>query len=108
MLHFAAFQSALPLDSNATHRISIVSRIALAVVEVMTAFVDWINISFIMEKNGLLVQLLCLMLRQSSLQLSAAECLLAVVGRRGRVEDRKPILVLYNEDAMATILSAAV
>ncbi|XP_046567749.1 LOW QUALITY PROTEIN: exportin-5-like [Haliotis rubra] len=83
-------------------------RVSEAVLSTLTGFVDWVNMSHIVERDGRLLQLLCLLLSDSSLQLSAAECLLLIVSRKGKLEERKPLLVLFSEDAMATILNAAV
>ncbi|KAK7104837.1 exportin-5-like [Littorina saxatilis] len=78
-----------------------------SVLSTLTGFVDWVNISHIIDDNGRLLRLLCEMLSDQSLQLHAAECLLLIVGRKGKVEDRKPILVLFSPVAMKAILDAA-
>ncbi|KAK6181164.1 hypothetical protein SNE40_009086 [Patella caerulea] len=84
------------------------NRVSQSVLMTLTGFVDWVNMSHIVENNGRLLQLLCLLLDDSSLQLHAAECLLLVVSRKGKLEDRKPILILFSEGAMSTILTAAI
>ena len=69
-------------------------RVLLLVTELMTALVDWINISLVMEDNGMLLQLLLEMLSLAAdmrIQLAAVECLLAVTGRR------VIFLVLYSQ-----------
>uniref|UniRef100_A0A8C9VMM6 Exportin 5 n=1 Tax=Scleropages formosus TaxID=113540 RepID=A0A8C9VMM6_SCLFO len=43
---------------------------------------------------------------ETELQLEAAECLLIAVSRKGKLEDRKPLMVLFNDVAMHYILSA--
>lgn len=58
------------------------SRIAVAAVETITAFTDWINISHIIDQDGRLLRLLCAMLDDVNLRLNAVECLLAIVNRR--------------------------
>ncbi|ESO90188.1 hypothetical protein LOTGIDRAFT_192362 [Lottia gigantea] len=85
-----------------------VNKVSQAVLMTLTGFVDWVPMSHIVENNGLLLQLLCLLLNESSLQLHSAECLLLIVSRKGKLEDRKPILILFCEDAMSTILTAAI
>ncbi|XP_076464074.1 exportin-5-like [Babylonia areolata] len=78
-----------------------------SVLSTLTGFVDWVNITHIIDDNGRLLQLLCEMLGDQNLQLYAAECLLLIVSRKGKVEDRKPILVLFSPLAMKAILDAA-
>ena len=59
--------------------------IMLAVVELITALADWISMTLLMDECGLLLQLLIEMLSMTgdvTMQLSAAECLLAITGRK--------------------------
>ena len=59
--------------------------VVLSVVELITALGDWISITLLMEEGGLLLQLLIQMLSLTgdvTVQLSAAECLLAISGRK--------------------------
>ncbi|XP_013417289.1 exportin-5 [Lingula anatina] len=83
-------------------------KVAQAVLMALTGYLDWISWSLVFANNDmLLLQYLCLLLSDSSLQLHAAECLLIIVNRKGKLEDRKPLLALFSEGAMSTILSAA-
>ena len=57
----------------------------LAVVELVMALSDWISMTLLMEDGGLLLQLLIEMLTMTedvTVQLSAADCLLAITGRK--------------------------
>ncbi|KAI0243017.1 Exportin-5 [Lamellibrachia satsuma] len=83
-------------------------RVAQAVLCTLSAYVDWISMTYIADNSGLLLQMLCTMLHDDYLQLPAAECLLIITNRKGKVEDRKPLLILFNDDAMSIILTAAI
>ncbi|XP_033734576.1 exportin-5-like [Pecten maximus] len=78
-------------------------RVSQALLTTLAGYLDWINMDHIFSQNALLLQILCLLLSNSNLQLYAAECLLIIVSRKGKVEDRKPLLVLFSEDAMSII-----
>ncbi|KAK2183970.1 hypothetical protein NP493_288g00016 [Ridgeia piscesae] len=83
-------------------------KVAQAVLCTLSAYVDWISMTYIVDNSGLLLQMLCAMLHDNFLQLPAAECLLTITNRKGKIEDRKPLLILFNDDAMSTILNAAI
>ncbi|GFS26626.1 exportin-5 [Elysia marginata] len=80
-------------------------RICLAVLDTFTAFVDWVMIDHITESQ--ILPLMCSLLTDKELCLKASECLLLIVGRKGRTCERKPLLVLFDEDAMSVLLQAA-
>ncbi|XP_061183399.1 exportin-5-like [Saccostrea echinata] len=82
-------------------------RVSEAVLYTLAGYLDWVSMSLIFTNNSVLLQMLCLLLGNSSLQLLAAECLLTIVGRKGKVEERKPLLVLFSDEAMKIILSTA-
>ncbi|KAI8477689.1 Exportin-5 [Branchiostoma belcheri] len=82
-------------------------RVAQAVLKTLCGYVEWVSVSHVFANDGKLVESLCLLLGQREFQLHAAECLLLLVNRRGRTEERKPLLLLFNDGAMDTILSAA-
>ncbi|KAL5008996.1 hypothetical protein ScPMuIL_014577 [Solemya velum] len=83
-------------------------RVSEAVLETLNGYLDWVNMTLIFMRDGLLLQVLCLLLSMESLQLHAAECLLIIVSRKGKLEERKPLLILFSEDAMSVIWNAAV
>ncbi|KAH9505183.1 Exportin-5 [Bulinus truncatus] len=80
-------------------------KICQCVLDTLTAFVDWININHITEAN--LLPLLCSLLLDKNLCLRASECLLLIVGRKGKISERKPIMVLFSQEAMTVLLQAA-
>ncbi|XP_065943324.1 exportin-5 [Magallana gigas] len=82
-------------------------RVSEAVLYTLAGYLDWVSMNLIFTNNSVLLQMLCLLLGNSSLQLLAAECLLTIVGRKGKVEERKPLLVLFSDEAMKIILSTA-
>ena len=57
-------------------------KVAQAVMRTLTAYVDWISMSFIADKEGLVLRMLCSMLHDNNLQLYAAECLLTITNRK--------------------------
>lgn len=84
------------------------SQVSQAVLKTLTGYLDWVVMSHIFLRNGELLQMLCLLLSNTDLQLFAAECLLVIVSRKGKVEERTPLLVLFSEDAMSLIWNAAI
>lgn len=83
-------------------------RLVITVLRTLEAFVDWVNVSFITERNGYLLVVLCEMLSDDSLQVHAADCMRAIANRKQKLEDRKPNLVLFDDAPMSKILDAAV
>ncbi|XP_076324689.1 exportin-5-like protein Ranbp21 [Tachypleus tridentatus] len=81
-------------------------RVVEATLMTLAGFVEWVPISQITKENNILFPILSLLL-ESQLQLYAAECLLLIVSRKGKIEERKPLLVLFEEGAMSVIFSAA-
>lgn len=61
----------------------------------------------ITAQNGRLLQILCLLLNESAFQYSAAECLSQIVNRKGKIEERKPLMMLFNTEALQCIVSVA-
>eukprot|EP00079_Xenopus_tropicalis_P035675 XP_017949446.1 PREDICTED: exportin-5-like [Xenopus tropicalis] len=62
----------------------------------------------IMADNCTLLWLLCVLLNVLELQMEAAECLLLAVNKKGLLlEERVPLLILFREDALRHILTAA-
>ncbi|CAL1527527.1 unnamed protein product, partial [Lymnaea stagnalis] len=78
-------------------------KICQVVLETLTAFVDWVNITYITESN--LLPLLCSLLLDKNLCLQASECLLLIVGRKGTPSERMPLL--FTEETMTVLLEAA-
>lgn len=57
-------------------------RVSEAVLYTLAGYLDWVSMNLIFTNNSVLLQMLCLLLGNSSLQLLAAECLLTIVGRK--------------------------
>lgn len=77
------------------------------VLSTLTGFVEWVSINHIMAEDGRLLQILCLLLGDPIFQCSAAECLLQIVNRKGKAEDRKQLMILFSEEALRFIYTAA-
>lgn len=78
-----------------------------AVLKTLTGFVEWVSINHIMADEGRLLQILCLLLGNQVFRCSAAECLLHVVDRKGKADDRKQLMILFTEEALRCIYVAA-
>ncbi|XP_073527717.1 exportin-5 [Phyllobates terribilis] len=82
-------------------------RVALAALNTLAGYIDWVSISHITAEDCKLLQMLCMLLEDEELQVEAAECLLIAVSRKGKLEDRVPLLVLFADNSMHCIMSAA-
>ncbi|XP_036402573.1 exportin-5 [Megalops cyprinoides] len=82
-------------------------RVGVATLNTLAGYIDWVALVHITHDNCRLLEMLCLLLGETELQLEAAECLLIAVSRKGKLEDRKPLMVLFDDVAMHYILSAA-
>lgn len=102
--HFSEFQkkSALGQSEAAAH-----GKVVQVVLSTLTGFVEWVSINHIMAEEGRLLQILCLLLGDPIFRCSAAECLLQIVNRKGKAEDRKQLMILFSEEALRFIYRAA-
>ncbi|XP_052048072.1 exportin-5 [Apodemus sylvaticus] len=82
-------------------------RVSIAALNTLAGYIDWVSLNHITAENCKLVETLCLLLNEQELQLGAAECLLIAVSRKGKLEDRKRLMILFGDVAMHYILSAA-
>ncbi|KAI4880520.1 hypothetical protein NFI96_013342 [Prochilodus magdalenae] len=82
-------------------------RVGIATLNTLAGYIDWVALVHITNENCHLLEILCLLLSEPELQLEAAECLLIAISRKGKLEDRKPLMVLFDDVAMHYILSAA-
>ncbi|XP_067277534.1 exportin-5 [Pseudorasbora parva] len=82
-------------------------RVGVATLNTLAGYIDWVALGHITNENCRLLEILCLLLSEPELQLEAAECLLIAISRKGKLEERKPFMVLFDEAAMNYILSAA-
>ncbi|XP_072031376.1 exportin-5-like isoform X2 [Amphiura filiformis] len=95
------------LQSSQEQQAALSCRVAQAVLLTLSGYVDWVNCQHVFAEDLALLKMLYNLLGDSNLKLLAAECLHLIVTRKGKVEDRRPLLVLFSEDAMCTILNAA-
>ncbi|TRY71295.1 hypothetical protein DNTS_007636, partial [Danionella cerebrum] len=82
-------------------------RVCVSTLSTLAGFIDWVALPHLSSENCALLEILCLLLSEPELQLEAAECLLIACSRKGKLEERKPFMVLFEEVAMNCILSAA-
>ncbi|AWP13965.1 putative exportin-5 [Scophthalmus maximus] len=82
-------------------------RVAVATLNTLAGYIDWVSLVYITSGNCHLLEMLCLLLSEPELQLEAAECLLIAISRKGKLEDRKPFMLLFDDVAIHYILSAA-
>ncbi|XP_040286763.1 exportin-5 [Bufo bufo] len=82
-------------------------RVALAALNTLAGYIDWVSTGHITAHDCKLLQMLCLLLEEEELQVEAAECLLIAVSRKGKMEDRVPLLVLFGDNPMHCIMTAA-
>lgn len=101
--HVTSFRNAIVTNSNQQAH----SRVVQVVLETLTGFVEWVSIVHIMARDGTLLQMLCVLLNDIEFQHHAAECLSQIVNRKGQSKDRKPLLFLFNDDAIEYIYRAA-
>ncbi|XP_068627564.1 exportin-5 [Battus philenor] len=83
-------------------------RVVQVVLLTLTGFVEWVSTNHVVMNDGRLLQILCILLQDDVFQLPAAECLLQVVNRKGSTKERKPLMILFSEDAISCIHRAAV
>ncbi|XP_061378784.1 exportin-5 [Danaus plexippus] len=83
-------------------------RVVQVVLLTLTGFVEWVSTNHVVTNNGRLLQILCILLSDDVFQLPAAECLLQIVNRKGSTKERKPLMILFSEDAISCIHRAAV
>lgn len=60
-----------------------------------------------MANEWQLLRFLCCFLGDPTFQCPAAECLLQIVNRKGKTEDRKQLMILFTEEALKFINIAA-
>uniref|UniRef100_A0A1A8S6Q7 Exportin-5 n=1 Tax=Nothobranchius rachovii TaxID=451742 RepID=A0A1A8S6Q7_9TELE len=82
-------------------------RVAVAVLNTLAGYIDWVSLVHITSGNCKLLEMLCLLLVEPELQLEASECLLIALSRKGKLEERKPFMLLFHDVAIHYILCAA-
>ena len=68
-------------------------KLVLATLSMFTAFLDWIPLSFVNSTN--IIQILCSLILERNIRAGAAECLLVLVDRKFKAEERDFILPLF-------------
>ncbi|KAK9885730.1 hypothetical protein WA026_012499 [Henosepilachna vigintioctopunctata] len=104
-LHVSQFR--LCQETNNSSKALSHGRVVKMVLLTLTGFVEWVSMVHVMTQNGRLLQILCLLLNDDSFQYSAAECLSQIVNRKGKVDERKPLLLLFSEEPIQCLVSAA-
>ncbi|XP_048339603.1 exportin-5 isoform X2 [Sphaerodactylus townsendi] len=97
----------MKMDASQEPKAQANCRVGIAALNTLAGYIDWVAMNHITADNCKLLEMLCLLLNEPELQVGAAECLLIVVSRKGKLEDRKPLMVLFGDVAMHYILSAA-
>lgn len=82
-------------------------RVAVATLNTMAGYIDWVALAHITNNNCQLLEVLCLLLNEPDLQLEAVESLLIAISRKGRPDERQPFMLLFGDVAIDVILSAA-
>ncbi|XP_060531637.1 exportin-5 [Cylas formicarius] len=103
-LHVNQLRACTETDPSkaAAHR-----RVVQVVLLTLTGFVEWVNMTHITAQNGRLLQILCLLVNDTAFQYSSAECLSQIMNRKGKIEERKPLLMLLSNETMQYLLTAA-
>lgn len=57
-------------------------RVAVATLNTLAGYIDWVSLVYITSRNCQLLEMLCLLLCEPELQLEAAECLLIATSRK--------------------------
>ncbi|CAH0560661.1 unnamed protein product [Brassicogethes aeneus] len=94
-------------DPQNTSKAAAHGRVVQVVLLTLTGFVEWVSMVHVMAQNGRLLHILCLLLNDVAFQYPAAECLSQVVNRKGKMDERKPLLILFNTEPMQCLVTAA-
>ncbi|XP_041420130.1 exportin-5-like isoform X2 [Xenopus laevis] len=82
-------------------------RVAAAALRALAGYIEWLPTKHITANKYNLLWMLCVLLNVPELQLEAAECLLLTVSKKELLEERIPLLILFRDDALRYILTAA-
>ncbi|CAL4094646.1 unnamed protein product [Meganyctiphanes norvegica] len=89
------------------HQFNQHGRVIQVVLMTLSVYVEWVSVQHIFSNEGKLLQSLCILLQEDNLRMNAAECLLQIVSRKGKGEERRPLLLLFGEAPMKAIFAAA-
>ncbi|KAM5263125.1 exportin-5 [Ctenodactylus gundi] len=104
--HMSKYQQ-MKTDASQEAKAQASCRVGTAALSTLAGYIDWVSMNHVTAENCKILETLCLLLSEQELQLGAAECLLIAISRKGKLEDRKPLMVLFGDVAMHYILSAA-
>ncbi|XP_047474194.1 exportin-5-like [Penaeus chinensis] len=82
-------------------------RVMQVVLMTLTVYVEWVSVQHIFADDGKLLKSLCFLLSEDNLKMEAAECLLQIVSRKGKLDERRPLILLFGKSPMSTIFAAA-
>eukprot|EP00127_Corallochytrium_limacisporum_P004883 Clim_evm27s191 gene=Clim_evmTU27s191 len=86
------------------HNLRVPIMLASASLDLITAFINWVPFSAIY--NNRVIPLMCDILRESELRLRAAGCLMILFTRKGKTEERAPLLGLLDHLDLITSATA--
>ncbi|XP_018329940.1 exportin-5 [Agrilus planipennis] len=104
-LHVSQFRQ--QSDAGDVNKANSHGRVVQVVLLTLTGFVEWVSMTHIMVHEGRLLQILCLLLNDGAFQYASAECLLQIVNRKGKMEERKPLLMLFSDQTAQCLLGAS-
>ncbi|CAG0891346.1 unnamed protein product [Darwinula stevensoni] len=85
---------------------NVIIRILDVALETAGAYVEWIPVGYIVMEQGCFINICCQLLLEPSLRLKATDCLFQLVSRKGKVEVRRPSLILFEEGHLQYIMSS--
>uniref|UniRef100_UPI00358FCC8B exportin-5-like n=1 Tax=Myxine glutinosa TaxID=7769 RepID=UPI00358FCC8B len=105
--HASTFQQLQKNCSSEEQRLEAMAhgQIAKGALRTLAGFLEWVSMSQVMANGSSLLLVLCSLLNNPVLQMDAADALLLILNPKG--EDRKPLLMLFNDAAMLSMLQAA-
>lgn len=92
-------------DSN--YSMNVHCQLATTIFSTLVQYLDWVPISHVISNQNVLLKIFCDVLEDDVLKYPSVECLLAATGRKGKPEDRKPLLHLFNEGYMTVMFKVA-
>jgi len=82
-------------------------KVCMSILSTLSSLVEWVPMQHIMANNKYLLNCLLHLLRDDSLQIYAAECLLGIVGwKAGKMIDRGQLLCLFEMEMMEPLFAA--
>ncbi|XP_071797679.1 exportin-5-like [Asterias amurensis] len=105
--HVQGYKKLKDSSSSSERKLASSIRVSQAVLLTLTGYVEWVTSQHIFASNNVLLSTLYALLDIPELKLNAVEVLQQIVNRKGKPEERYPLLILFSADAIKTILSAA-